>query len=361
MMLSVRKLLFLGLLLSQCSIVTTAHAWDATGHRLSAYLAWAILPMETRTEMQRLLEQHPRYQEDFLAQMPANVMVANAEEQARWNLGQAAIWPDLARGFNGDDLIRYNRPNWHWIDGAWVRGGVRQGNVYVGTPSLPSVYGVAAAAISHEDDATNIVLALDYNLATLHAADSTDAQKAVALCWVLHLVGDIHQPLHTGALVSSVLFDRGDQGGNGIPTLGGSLHSTWDDALHYQPFDGTLQRMVVTAQQADLPGLNMDSSAWMQESRRILLERVYPDEVKADVLRSERRNVALESVALDDDYLSQMLAIAEDRVTLAGMRLSRLMVELLPAKVPSTPAAATTATATTALTPLLDPAAQPVN
>ncbi len=329
MILSARKLALLGLLLlAQCSLVSMAHAWDATGHRLSAYLAWEILPQETRAELQRLLETHPRYQEDFLEQMPANVLVSSDAEKARWALGQAAIWPDIARGLGGDAQIRYNRPEWHWIDGAWIRGGGRQGNVYVGAASLPPIYGVRSESITHENDATNVVLALDYNLSVLRAADSPDAQKAIALCWVLHLLGDIHQPLHTGALISSEMFPLGDKGGNGIPTLGGSLHSTWDDALHYLPFDGTLQRMVVTALQTDAQGLDMDPSAWLQESRKVLLEFVYPDEIKADVLRSERRNTPLESFALDDDYISRMQAIAEDRVTQAGMRLAGLMSEL---------------------------------
>lgn len=335
MMLSARKLALLGiLLLGQLSLISSANAWDATGHRLSAYLAWDILPQETRAELQRLLEQHPRYQEDFLDAMPANVLVASDAEKARWALGQAAVWPDMARGFDSEAQIRYNRPNWHWVDGAWIRGGGRQGNVYVGAPSLPPIYGVRAESITHEDDATNVILALDYNLSVLRAANSPGTVKAVALCWVLHLLGDVHQPLHTGAMISSELFPLGDQGGNGIPTLGGSLHATWDDALRYLPFDGTLQRMVVTALQTDTQGLDMDSSTWLQESRKVLHEFVYPDEIKADVLRSERRNTPLESFALDDDYISRMQAIAEDRVTQSGMRLARLLSDLYPTPEP---------------------------
>lgn len=343
MMLSARKLALLGLLLlGQLSLINTTYAWDATGHRLSAYLTWDLLLQETRAELQRLLEQHPRYQEDFVEQMPASVMVASDAEKARWAFGQAAMWPDIARGLGGDAQIRYNRPDWHWVDGAWIRGGGQQGNVYVGAPALPPIYGVRAESITHEGDATNVVLALDYNLSVLRAADTTDAQKAVSLCWVLHLLGDIHQPLHAGALISSELFPLGDQGGNGIPTLGGSLHATWDDALRYQPFDGTLQRMVVTAQQTEMQGLNMDSSAWLQESRKVLHEFVYTDEIKADVLRSERRNTPLESIALDDDYISRMQAIAEDRVTQSGMRLARLLSDLYPAREPSTESPADT-------------------
>lgn len=325
MTLSARKLACLGLVLLQFTITSNAHAWDATAHRLSTYVAWEALPWEAREALHEMLEQHPRYQEDFLEQMPTAVLLGSEEEQARWMLGQAAIWPDMARGFQEDDLIRYNRPDWHWIDGAWVRGGGIQGNVYVGTDSLPAVVGPFAPANMDERDATNIVLALDYNIQQLTHPLSSAAQRAVALCWVLHLVGDIHQPLHSGSLMSTELFATGDRGGNGIPTRSGSLHATWDEALRAQPFDDTLLRMIATMRQTDLTTVSPNSSNWLEESRKLMHEFVYPDEIKAAVLRSERRGTPLPSFALDDDYAGRMHAISEDRVTLAGMRLALVL------------------------------------
>ena len=50
-----------------------ALAWDSVGHRLSAAVANHYLSDSVREELTRLLQQHPRYEEDFLEQMPATI------------------------------------------------------------------------------------------------------------------------------------------------------------------------------------------------------------------------------------------------------------------------------------------------
>jgi hypothetical protein len=74
-----------------------------------------------------------------------------------------------------------------------------------------------------------------------------DREKAVYLCWLFHLVGDIHQPLHTTALFSEV-FPHGDKGGNlvyirldGRPT---KLHFLWDGLLSRSLKPGSINRDV---------------------------------------------------------------------------------------------------------------------
>ncbi|MCP5330610.1 MAG: S1/P1 nuclease [Pseudomonadales bacterium] len=298
-----------------------ALAWDATSHRLSAYVAWEALTPAHRNRLLKILEKHPRYEQDFLDQMPVNVMVADSDTQGRWLLGQAAVWPDLARGLETEERIRYNRPDWHWIDGAWMRGDALQGNVYVGVDPLPSIHGEAQGAVEDEQDVHNVVQGIEYNARVLADPIASASARALALCWLLHLVGDVHQPLHTGALVSTSLFPTGDRGGNGIPTRFGSLHATWDGALRNQPFDDTLRRMNSTLRQTTPAMIDMNIDTWLQESRQIMQEFVYTDEIKAAVLRSERRRTALPTFALDEDYLGGMQAISEDRVTQAGTRL----------------------------------------
>ncbi|MCB1664692.1 MAG: S1/P1 nuclease [Pseudomonadales bacterium] len=298
-----------------------ALAWDATSHRLSAYVAWEALTPAHRNRLLQILEKHPRYEQDFLDQMPVNVMVSDEDTKGRWLLGQAAVWPDLARSFEEEDRIRYNRPDWHWIDGTWMRGDALQGNVYVGVDPLPSIHGEAQGPLEHEEDVHNVVQGIEYNAGVLENPASSPAARAVALCWLLHLVGDIHQPLHTGALVSSGLFPEGDRGGNGIPTRFGNLHSTWDGALRNQPFDDTLRRMNSALRQTSPGMIDMNVDTWLQESRQVMQEFVYTDEIKAAVLRSERRRTSLPTFALDDDYLGTMQAISEDRVSHAGTRL----------------------------------------
>ena len=318
-----------------CSVLTlclssSALAWDATSHRLSAYVTWeALTPLE-RSSVIEILEQHPRFTEDFLDVMPVNVRVGDEATQARWLFGQAAVWPDLTRNLDEETQIRYNRPNWHWIDGAWIRGSATQGNVYVGAEPLQSIHGEALGPIEDEADVSNIVLAIEYNRDVLQDRLSTSAQKAVALCWLMHLIGDIHQPLHSGALVSSSLFPDGDRGGNGIRTRGGdNLHSTWDGALRNQPFDDTLRRMNSTLRGTKLNEISLNIDIWLQESRQLLNEFVYHDEIKVEVLRSERRGTPMPTIALDADYMSNMQAYSEDRLTLASTRMLLILRKVL--------------------------------
>ena len=108
-----------------------AKAWDETGHRLSANVALRYLDFDTQRELLTLLQQHPRYQQDFVGQMPADLIDSPPERQLGWLLGQAAYWPDIARGFNDSEREKYSRPSWHYIDGAWLRDSANvQGNVY---------------------------------------------------------------------------------------------------------------------------------------------------------------------------------------------------------------------------------------
>ncbi len=327
---TVTRLIFHSIcLLGLLGISSQSLAWDATSHRLTAYVTWEALTPTQRDKLSAILERHPRYQSDFLDVMPANIMLASEQEQARWLFGQASIWPDTARQFEGDDLIRYSRPTWHYIDGAWIRGEAQQGNVYVGAEPLPSIHAESTTPIEHEEDVSNVVEGIEFNLAVLENPLSNGRERALALCWVLHLIGDIHQPLHSGALVSSELFPSGDRGGNGIATQSGNLHARWDGALRNQPFEDTLRRMNSFVRQSDLADIDMNVDTWLQESRQIMYEFVYPDEIKAAVLRSERLDTSLSQFALDDDYVGEMQALSEDRVTLAGIRLSIALRQVL--------------------------------
>ena len=63
----------------------------------------------------------------------------------------------------------------------------------------------------------------------------TDDQKSMAVRLVIHYIGDIHQPLHSSALVDSK-YPKGDAGGNfeHIPAMGtvSNLHAVWDSVFN---------------------------------------------------------------------------------------------------------------------------------
>ncbi|TFH74700.1 hypothetical protein E3V39_00575 [Gammaproteobacteria bacterium LSUCC0112] len=308
----------------------TAHAWDATGHRLTADVAWELMSSDTREQFITILKAHPRFDQDFTANMPDNIKSADSDTQSRWLLGQAAIWPDTARGLEGDDQQRFDNPNWHWIDGAWVRDEtVRQGNVYVNTEPRPDIQGIAAEQIRERAHVDNVANGLDFAIYQLRNA--TDPQEqAVALSWLLHLIGDVHQPLHTGGLVSERLFPEGDRGGNGTRVNNGNLHSTWDRALREIPVTESLPALlaIATEMQSNSDALSFRPTFWLQQSRDILVSTVYPQSIIDNVLRSENTGSEPGTITLSAAYEQQMRDIATRRIAEAGARIAHTLENL---------------------------------
>jgi len=315
-------------LILQC-LAAPALAWDATAHRLNAYVVWELLSAERRSALVDLLREHPRFTRDFRSEMPDFIAAANPDAQARWLFGQAAVWPDHVRGLSEGLRERYNRPQWHWIDGRWVRGEARlQGNVYILIPRQPDLPRRTPEAIDGEEDASNVVLALEYTARQLRDEQVSAAQRAVALCWVLHLAADLHQPLHTGALVSAGMFPDGDRGGNLLETPDGNLHRVWDSALRGLPFDETLKELMSEARRirnAPPADLAFDSERWLRESRRLLHQAVYTPEIRSMVREHERRGQPLPDLTLGNEYRQRMQRIARERLALAGLRLTHLL------------------------------------
>ena len=301
-------------------------AWDSVSHRLSAAVAMDFLSANKKAQLLTILRQHPRFEEDFLAQVPGFVDLGDDEQMAVWLLGQAAYWPDIARGLPTAEAENYSRPAWHYIDGAWVRGAATtQGNSYIGVARFDDIIGEDGAMIRNEQQVNNIVTALDYNTMVLADANRPMPDRAVALCWVLHLMGDIHQPLHAGSLFSAAVFSRGDRGGNGVPTDAGNLHTRWDRALSAAGLVETLrliQQQLSRVASPRIEGVESNWSLWLSESRQILQSNVYTDAMKQEIAAADRANRALRPFTLSASYVSRMQEIARQRIGQAGVRLA---------------------------------------
>jgi hypothetical protein len=126
---------------------------------------------------------------------------------------QAARWADELRITDR----QHHRGPWHYIN--W--------------PFKPE--GQPASVQIKNPESVNILTALAENESTVNN-DSDPHRKAVALAWLFHLVGDIHQPLHTAQLFT-VEYPNGDRGGNEIcvrVTHAGQpmdLHRFWDGVI----------------------------------------------------------------------------------------------------------------------------------
>jgi hypothetical protein len=99
--------------------------------------------------------------------------------------------------------------------------------------------------------------------------------KAIMLAWLVHVVGDIHQPLHSSALFSQNLFPKEDHGGNSILTKQhGNLHSLWDGFPGGKVlFKTAHQRALKLMADSELATLGakaaeqLDEQDWLKESR----------------------------------------------------------------------------------------------
>jgi hypothetical protein len=118
--------------------------------------------------------------------------------------------------------------------------------------------------------------------------NENDAERrAIALAWLFHLVGDIHQPLHTAQLFT-VEYPRGDRGGNEIcvrVTQGGQsmdLHRFWDGLITSSSNltrlrnESTALRNRQEFQRSQLTELaSVDFESWAKESFEIATKIAY--------------------------------------------------------------------------------------
>jgi len=189
-----------------------ANAWNKPGHMLSAAIAYQVLQQEnppTIEKVKTLLEKHPWYANRWQARLQ-DAPIADRDLVL---FMQAARWPDDIRITDKAQ----NRPRWH----------------YINFPFNPE--GQPASVQIREPDPVNILTALAENMSVVKNENEVE-RKAIALAWLFHLVGDIHQPLHTAQLFT-IEYPNGDRGGNEIcvrVTQTGQpmdLHRFWDGVI----------------------------------------------------------------------------------------------------------------------------------
>src|SRR5688572_33509793 len=214
------------LALSLVLLPQAALARNGAGHRLVALVAWEQLDEPTRAAIVELLKEHERFGADFKGSMPDDVRAADADTKNRWIFLQAAAWPNIAGHFTGSRKEKHHHASWHYINqpifltetdeaALWKQGLP----INVGMTWFPSM-GV---------NEMNAIQALQRARVSLRNPAAPASEKALALTWLLHLVGDLHQPMQSTALFSLGRFPQGDGGGHEIPTtVRRNLHAYWD-------------------------------------------------------------------------------------------------------------------------------------
>lgn len=290
-----------------------SEAWNRPGHMVTGVVAYEELrgsDPAALAEIVRILRTHPDHAGMWRRAMDSIGVKPSARDLFLFTY--AARWPDDIR----NNPRRHHR-DWHFINHPYKPAN-QPGSVQARPPL-----------------AENIVRAFEENRKILLDPAAADSTKAVALCWIFHLTGDVHQPLHAAALFTTAYNDDdGDQGGNQVfvraPSSGQAvnLHGFWDglvvssDRFQTAVDRGRALRARKDLERGDFPELaaERDFEDWAQRES-------FDAAVRFAYLEGALRTSKTESGAkvLPQGYTSDSRTIAEKRAVLAGYRLADLL------------------------------------
>ena len=274
-----------------------------------AYIAYRNLTPQTRARVDALLKLNPQYGKWIDGVAPG--------QQGLVAFMQAATWADFIKerknGYTFDGVQPPGNPTdpqnigyadllehqyWHYIDVPYAAGAP-------GTPPPP----------------VNALTEIELMTAAL-GSNASDDVKSYDVAWLEHIIGDVHQPLHTVSRFTKN-HPQGDEGGNFVyfceKPCTDQLHKFWDGMFGDHP---SIAEVMKSSQQLLAQGKpagadQTDPSTWIDDSFELTKSSVYASPIGADndpaVKLSPRPDAA---------YTAQALAVAQMQVRLAGYRLA---------------------------------------
>jgi hypothetical protein len=292
--------------------VPTANAWGCKGHQTVALIAEKYLTTEAKELVLKLLSENPI---DTQLKRYCGSAVSDV-------MGDASTWADDVRG------DRKNGP-WHYID--IPRGAPRE--------SLEGFCGKEGC----------VIRAIAEQVAILKDQSANGAKRAEAVRYIIHFVGDLHQPLHSTT--------NADEGGNCVPLkyfrrepherghgFSPNLHSVWDTAIlerdsegadsgeYAEMLEGTFAGSIEGWQKA---GVHVDDWVWESHeyadstvyaglAPRIAIEPNVPVHSCTDDNNIGQRLLNQHIVA-GEAYQEEAAPVVERRVAQAGIRLAMIL------------------------------------
>jgi hypothetical protein len=286
--------------------LSPALAWNHFGHMVVAAAAWDQLTPAARAHVMKLLALNPSYKE-WRAQDGADPDETAFLLAATWpddikkpeagykQDGEHPSGPQAAANIGYADKLQHRY--WHFIDMPFS------------PDHTPLIQPESPNAL------TQIV-----TFARALSSDAGDDLKSYDLVWLEHLVGDVHQPLHTASRFT-VLQPKGDEGGNKVslcdkPHCRDELHAQWDELLgkSNKPEDAMKYARKLPAADRAEAGIS-DPQAWVKESFEIAAHQVYLSPI----------GDGPGPYKLDDTYRAAARKIAQQQAALAGARLAKLL------------------------------------
>lgn len=260
-------------------LTTQTLAWWDSGHEMVTQIAWSRLSPDDQKSITRLLKSHP-------------------DPEVR-DLVTASIWPDTIK--------QKDHPFHHFERGTWHYQNHPVETDAVGTP-----------------DSGELLTALGQNISILSDKSRPADERAVALSWVAHLVGDIHQPLHNSGSFRPEFLPRGDEGGNRYKVqLDGreiSLHVLWDS------LGGRFLRASSPTRIANY--LALFTHRFPPSSFQRQLEVLDPTAWSAEGLEAARMEayaLVEPGAPLSDEAYQRVLDTTARQIPLAGYRLAEVL------------------------------------
>jgi hypothetical protein len=275
--------------LSLVSLAAISQAWIDTGHMVIAAIAQANLKPEVYAEAIKLIA--------YDAPEKSNSFIT------------AACWADD---------IRRSRPEsgpWHYMD------------IHFRADGKPS---------TNKPDEENAATAIAKFSKILSDKTQTLGARAEALRFLIHIVGDLHQPLH-GTARDTEKYPKGDRGGNEFPITPPSdfgdrpptnLHFLWDSGVglfQHEPrplsnlstgrIDLQVRSLMAALPRESFRNVgDQDPTHWANESM---------NEARTTVYNLQEGSMPT------SDYIRKGQSVAAHRATLAGYRLADLLNKLL--------------------------------
>lgn len=289
-------------------------AWNAAGHRLVAAIAWDQLDDADRSEIAQLLHAHPDYAR-WLKR--AGNKEWSLKETTRVAFIESSTWPDDIRKdrrfYDADrdqatelipgfpDMERHR--DWHFVN-----------RPLDGTPPDPSLRDAARGQLDRQLEVLSVLFG---------SRNTTLRDRAYFLPWLVHLVGDAHQPLHACARpeTEDILEDRVSvtHAYRSRPQST-TLHAFWDDLPGPPWLRGEQLDVAYSGLLARYPRpVPSPSKEWIDESWQIAKRYAYPPKSGSQY-------------EITADFMEQSRDIAYRRVTEAGYRLADLLRKTLRRK-----------------------------
>lgn len=279
-----------------------------------ARLAWKELSPSDRAKIVQFLTRHPHYEEYLKKNRPDNIT------EDEWVFMRAATWADWVRG--GPEVRRkYNQPTWHYVNLPIIQAGSN-----VKPPPLPE---------------ENIIRQITASKGVAKLGGSQE-ERAIHLTWLFHLLGDLHQPMHSATLYGDT-FPDGDRGGNrSLFRIEGrkiQMHAFWDDLLGAEVSLSSIESAVLevealakehaTAIEMDLKN-HQTPEDWAKEGHELAQRWAYRNgELKP--ANADRKPTNDELPNLTVDYAKDAGKVARQGVAKAGKRLAAVLREILAA------------------------------